>query len=93
MITLVVPAVISVSASRSAAANAKQTPGAFAAALREALTMMTAGTTKVIMLGVLPSLDDAGKPTVRPMNRDANPIMQQIATEHGIGQKDSTATH
>lgn len=62
-------------------ANAKQTPEALAAALREALTLMTAGTTKVIMFGVLPSLDDAGKPTVRPMNRDANPIMQQIATE------------
>ena len=62
-------------------ANAKQTPEALAAALREALTLMTAGTTKVIMFGVLPSLDDAGKPTVRPMNRDANPIMQQIVTE------------
>ena len=62
-------------------AHGNQTPEGFAAALREALTIMTAASTKVIMFGVLPSVDDAGKPTVGPMNRDANPIMQQVAAE------------
>lgn len=58
-----------------------QTPQDFADSLREALTMMTAGSTKVIMLGILPSVEDAGRPNVRPMNRDANPIMEHLTAE------------
>lgn len=59
----------------------KQTPEAFATALREALTMMTAGNTKVVMYGVLPSVSAAGKPTAAAMGRGTDAVMSNLANE------------
>lgn len=61
--------------------RSNQTPEGFTAALREALSMMTSGSTKVIMFGVPPSMDKSGTSAAAPMNRDANPIMERLSAE------------
>lgn len=62
-------------------ASGKETPEAFATSLREALGVMTANDTKVVLYGVVPSVSAAGKPTAAAMGRGTDAVMQSIATE------------
>jgi len=60
----------------------KMTVEEFTASLRVALDLFTAGDTKVLLLGVPPSMADAGRPTQRVLDRSVNPVMRAMATEH-----------
>lgn len=62
--------------------HGRYTPEAFAASLREALDLLTAGDTKVLLLGIPPTVADAGRPTQMVVEGPLNSIMRAIVADY-----------
>lgn len=60
----------------------RYTPEAFAASLREALDLLTIGDTKVLMMGIPPTVADAGRPTQTIVPGPLNSIMRAAVADH-----------
>jgi len=54
----------------------------FAASLRTALDLLSVGDTKVLVLGVPPTVADAGKTTQRLLERTVNPVLRAATADH-----------
>ena len=62
--------------------HARYTPEAFAASLREALDLLTIGDTKVLLMGIPPTVADAGRPTQAIVEGPLNAIMRAVVADY-----------
>lgn len=60
----------------------RYTPEAFTTSLREALDLLTLGDTKVLLLGIPPTVADAGRPTQTIVEGPVNRIMRAAVADH-----------
>jgi hypothetical protein len=60
----------------------RYTPEAFDVSLREALDLLTVGDTKVLLLGIPPTVADAGRPTQTIVEGPLNSIMRAVVADY-----------
>jgi hypothetical protein len=60
----------------------RYTPEAFTTSLREALELLTAGDTKALLLGIPPTVADAGRPTQTIVTGPLNSIMRSVVADY-----------